>query len=108
MIITFTDGTTKQVLRVVFNVILGRSMIGLIETENSEPLFQCVEEIEKIEDTKKFKVKGTCIKFGPEDNFYRIEVIAADNANEAETIFKQMHGAPFGIDPNEISIEYVY
>jgi hypothetical protein len=49
MKVTLTEGDSVNVVRVVFDVLLGRSMIGLVESDGVEPTFVCVEEVEKIE-----------------------------------------------------------
>lgn len=47
--IKFTDLSVVVVKRVVFDVIYGRSMIGVVYNDGDEPVFQCVEEVETIE-----------------------------------------------------------
>ena len=82
-------------------------MIGLIEKKNSEPLFQCVEEIEKIEDSKKFLVTGISEAFVPENNHTETEVVNAANTKGAKRIFIEMQCENFGIEPDEITIDKI-
>lgn len=48
--ITFTDSSIVIVNRIIFDVLLGRFMIGVIYNDGDSPVFQRVEEVEKIED----------------------------------------------------------
>ena len=47
--ITFTDSSTVVVKRVVFYLVYGRPVIGVIYNDGDEPIVQCVEEVESIE-----------------------------------------------------------
>lgn len=49
MKITFTTGQVQIVHRVVFDVVAGRVMIGIIEKTDDTPVYQCVEEVSIIE-----------------------------------------------------------
>lgn len=56
---------------------------------------------------RNFLVRATCIDFGPEDDYKRVEVVKADSHKDAEIRFKEEYGPPFDIDPEDIDIDEV-